>query len=106
MSGRNAPDGPPINTNLSSDLDAVDQELKDPLSVYLLLLRGQIGGEDALFSLTVASIVPNEDIAVPSQKEIKPVSVSRSDHPLVDQSIWIAHYNRRSVSIFLVVLRI
>jgi hypothetical protein len=97
----NASDGPAIDPHLASHSESVDEELKNSFHVDLLLVRVVVGGKDGLLGLAIASVVPHDDIGVSPDEEVEPVGTGLSDHALVDESIGVAHYNRRLIQVLL-----
>lgn len=65
-----------VHSNLTTDLQSVGQELQNALSIYPLLIHIDIRGEDALLRASVTTIIPGKDIAISSQEEVEPVSIS------------------------------
>ena len=92
MRGRYASYGPAVHSYLPSYLKLVDKELEDALCINSLLICIMIISKDALLRASIPSVVPYEDVAVSSEEEVEPVGIGGGNHPLVDQSIGIAHY--------------
>lgn len=103
MRSCNASNRSAVYSNLTFDLESVHKELQNSFGIDLLLVRVLVWSKLALLRLAVTSAVPDQHVAVTSEEEVEPVSVGGSDHPLVNECIWIAHYNRRLVEVLLVV---
>ena len=50
--------------------------------------------------MTIPTIVPYQNIAISTEKEVEPIGVGGSYHPLVYKSIRIAHYYGRLIQVF------
>ena len=101
VSCSDATDGSTINTNPSFDSNPVYQKLHDSFSVHFFLSDGIIRREYALFRISVASVVPDEHVALSSEEEVKPIGVGGSYHPLVDHGVRIGNYDRGLVNVLL-----
>ena len=83
-----------IDTDFPFDSQSIHKKLKHPFNVNLLLIGSQIRWKYALLGLSITTIVPNQYVAVSSEEEVEPVGIRGRNHPLVNQSIRIAHYYR------------
>ena len=105
VSCSDATDGSTINTNPSFDSNPVYQKLHDSFSVHFFLSDGIIRREYALFRISVASVVPDEHVALSSEEEVKPIGVGGSYHPLVDHGVRVGDYDCGLVNVFLLLGR-
>ena len=71
----NPSDGPSVSANRAFDSDLIYKKLQNSFSINLLLSRVIIGLKQTLLRLPVASVIPDENVAVSPQEEIKPISV-------------------------------
>mmetsp|Transcript_18098 Transcript_18098/g.30901 ORF Transcript_18098/g.30901 Transcript_18098/m.30901 type:complete len:279 (-) Transcript_18098:1916-2752(-) len=101
VGGCDAPDGATVDSDLAPHVEHVDEELEHALGVHLLLVGVVVGREHALLGLPVAAVVPDEDVGVAPQEEVKPVGAGRGDHALVDEGVGVAHDDGRLVQVLL-----
>jgi hypothetical protein len=75
MCCRDSTNGSTIHTDSSFHSDSINQKLNDSFCINLFLSDRIIWREYALFRIAVASVVPNEHVAITPQEKVKPIGV-------------------------------
>lgn len=70
-----ASDGTAVDADLAPELHGVYEEVEDALSIDALLVHVDVWCENTLLGCTIAPVVPADDIALPAEEEVKPVSI-------------------------------